>query len=106
MCCHSGSKHDSHLTVYRITHLFVTVVLYCEELRRLLVDALVSVEARHISYVGLYDCSSGDFGRLMGMMECELLSREGERVRREGPPTPLYCHSRARIQTCNLQETS
>ena len=95
---------------YRIAYLFVTVVLYCEELRRLLVDALVSVEARHISYVIFYDCSGGDFGRLMGMMECELLSREGERERREGPPMPchlpLYCHSRARKQTCKLQETS
>ena len=87
------------------------MLLYCDELSRLLVDALVSVEARHVSFVVFYDCSGSDFGKLMGVMECELLSREGGRVRREGPPTHALpftslLYSRARKQTCKLQETS
>ena len=86
------------------------MVLYSQELARLLIDALISVEVRHISFVAFYDCSGGDFGSLMGMMECELLSREGEGVRHEEPPTPcllpLYCTHVREQQTCKLQETS
>ena len=31
-----------------------------------------AIEARNISQIGFYDCSSVSIGALMGMMECEL----------------------------------
>lgn len=37
-----------------------------------MMDAIIAVEARHISFTAFYDCSGGSFGKLMGTMECEL----------------------------------
>ena len=47
------------------------MVLYYQELMRLVLDAMVSVETRHISGAMFYDFSGGSFGALMGVMECE-----------------------------------
>ena len=48
------------------------VIMYIQELSRILYDALSSVEASHVSIVSFYDFEGGSFGSLMGLMEREL----------------------------------
>ena len=50
----------------------LAVLLHVQELTRLQTEAMSAIEARNVSQIGFYDCSSVSIGALMGMMECEL----------------------------------
>ena len=69
------SRLDFWLTVYKYSSSpTFAVVLYSQELSRLLQDAIDAVEARHGSFIAFYDFSGGSLEKCLGLMACELSS--------------------------------
>ena len=69
---HAPAPTLTDFDIATLDHAANVVVMYTQELNRLLYDALSSVEASHLSAVTFYDFEGGSFGSLMGLMECEL----------------------------------
>lgn len=71
-CFGSGADFDGAAKSFSVEE-YVEVVMFGRELNWIVMDAFGAVEGRDIAYVTFYDCSGGSFGKLMSMMECELL---------------------------------